>query len=357
MRVLIAAGSSGGHIFPAIAAAFKFKELDASGEVFFVGSAKKLDNEIFGREGVKYAPLSYSKKQLFKDMISSFLILRKFKPDVAVGFGGYCSFPVLAMAKMMGLPTMVHEQNYVPGLANRVLSGFVDRVAVSFKETNGFLLRKGNISQIGNPIRINLVKLDKQKAREGLGLARDKFTILVMGGSQGARFINETVLRMLKGIDSVARNNMQVIHLSGMNEFESVKAVYEPLGISHRVFSFFDKMSIVYSAADIVVSRAGATSLAEITFFGLPSILIPYPTKKVHQAENAGVLGAGGAAVVASQGGLTPSGLWNMISGLMHCPDKLKQMSENAQKLARPNAAGDIAEEIARLYKNKTRTA
>lgn len=356
MRILIAAGSSGGHIFPAVATAFKLRELDAKNEVFFVGSSKELDIRLFRNEGYNFDTLS-SNRHIFKDLFRAFLILRRFKPDIAVGFGGYLSFPVLTMAKALGIPTVVHEQNLIPGLANKVLANIVNKIAVSFRETAGNLplITKTKLSRVketGNPIRVSLVRLDKNKMLETFCLDRWKFTILAMGGSQGAHFINDLMLDMLKDLDEAQRERLQVIHLSGLRDFEFVKSGYKALGVENRVFSFFDRMSEAYSAVDVVISRAGATSISEIIFFGLPAILIPYPNPKVHQVENARFLEKRGAAIVIEQGRVSKDYVKNIIIDLITNRDKLKLMSENSLKFSRPEAAHRLAEEILDVVKN-----
>ena len=351
MKVLIAAGSSGGHIFPAIATTFRLKELNKSTEIRFVGSGKKLDGDIFKNEGYDYYTVS-SKRRIFKDLFSAFFILRKFQPDIAVGFGGYVSFPVLIMAKLLGIPTMAHEQNLCPGLANRILSNLVDRVAVSFKETNNFFLRKSIIEETGNPLRANLVKLDKAKALERFGLNQGKFTMLVMGGSQGAHFVNEIVLEALNDMSDAQKGRLQVIHLSGIIDFEFVKARYESISVANKVFSFFDMMSQAYSACDLVISRAGATSIAELTFFGRPAILIPYPNAKVHQIDNARFMEENGAAIVIEQRHLSRERLKTALLGLMDDKDALKRMSETSSRLSKPDAAYRLAVEIFNAVKD-----
>lgn len=345
MKILIAAGSSGGHIFPAIATALKLKEMDNLNEVFFVGSRKNLDSEIFKNEGYKHCSASLENKFL-KDVVSSFFILRKVRPDVAVGFGGYVSFPVLIMAKMMGIPTLVHEQNFFPGLANRILSNFADKVAVSFSETNNFFIRRSRVFETGNPIRQNLVKVEQPKALERFGLNEKKFTMLVMGGSQGAHFINNAAVEMLKDVDKSRKAGIQVIHLCGIRDYWFVKEEYKSIGVENRVFAFFDRMGYAYSACDLVISRAGATSIAEFTFFGKPAVLIPYPTLKVHQLENGRQLEKAGAAILIEQANFSKGRFRKVILDLIDNRGRLKLMSEKALAFSKPDAADRLAMEI-----------
>jgi len=345
MRILIAAGSSGGHIFPAIATAFRLKELDDKNEVFFIGSKKKLDADILKNEGYKFDTIS-SDKKILSDFISAFSILRKYRPDIAVGFGGYVSFPMLAAAKIMGISTVIHEQNLVPGMANRVLANIADSIGVSFKDSKRFFLKKSRVCQIGNPIRVNLVRLQKTKALKLFDLDEGRFTVLVMGGSQGAHFINDVVLETLKGMSKQERANFQFIHLSGMRDFDFVGRGHESVGVKGRVFSFCDRMSEVYSASDLVISRAGASSISEIGFFGLPSILVPYPNIKVHQVDNAKFMEARGAAIVINQKDLTSGYLKEILLNLVRDRQRLKLLAENAANLSIPDAAQKLAREI-----------
>ncbi|MDD5449853.1 MAG: undecaprenyldiphospho-muramoylpentapeptide beta-N-acetylglucosaminyltransferase [Candidatus Omnitrophica bacterium] len=345
MRIVIAAGSSGGHIFPAVATASRLRELDGGNKIFFIGSKKQMDQSILKNEGYEFGSLS-SDKKILNDLFASFSILKRFKPDIAVGFGGYVSFPVLAMARLMGIATVIHEQNLVPGTANRFLSKFVDRIEISFGETRSFFLRKGKIRETGNPIRINLVKIKRQEAIKLFDLDEQRFTVLVMGGSQGAHFINDAVLEALKGIDGQKKDYFQIIHLSGIKDFEFVKKTYDALGIKGRVFSFCDRMSEVYSASDLVISRAGATSIAEIAFFALPAILVPYPNVKVHQIENARYLEKRRAAIVIEQDNLSAGYLREVMLKLMADRQRLKTIANNCSRLSVPDAASRLAGEI-----------
>lgn len=352
MKILIAAGSSGGHIFPAIATAFKLKELNAENQIFFVGSTKSLDADILKGKGYAFDTMS-SDKKIFRDLLNARAILRKFRPDVAVGFGGYVSFPMLTMARLMGIATVIHEQNLVPGMANRVLSNITDSVGISFGESRDFFLSKKKLREIGNPTRIDLVKLQKDKAAKLFDLDGQVFTVLVMGGSQGAHFINDVILDALKRMSESEKRYFQFVHLSGSKDFDFIRTSYESLGLRHKVFSFCDRMSEVYSACDLVISRAGASSIAEIAFFGLPAILVPYPNPKVHQIENAKFMEAKNAAIVIEQENLSASYLKEVIINLMRDRLRLKQLSENAAKLSVPEAARRLAEEIIRNVKKR----
>ncbi len=345
MRVLIAAGSSGGHIFPAIATADRLRELDGHSEIFFIGGKREIDRDIFANEGYRYRALS-PRGGILRDLALSFSILRKFRPDVAVGFGGYVSFPALVAAKMMGVPTVSHEQNIFPGLANRVLANLVDRVAVSFNETGRFFQRRSIVRETGNPLRRGLFRSGREEALERFGLSPGRFVILAMGGSQGAHFVNEAVVEAIKAMDGPRCGRIGIIHLCGAKDLEAVKAAYAAMAVENRVFSFLDMMGPAYSACDLVISRAGATSMAEIIFFGRPAVLIPYPDPRVHQLENARFLEKNGAAVVIEQGAAAGKGLHGPLTGLMDNKDGLLEMAANAARLSKPDAADKLAAEV-----------
>lgn len=350
MKVLIAAGSSGGHIFPAIAAATALEDMDKAGEIRFVGGSRPIDREIFSKSGYYYYSIS-SRNRILNDLVSSFVILRKFRPDLAVGFGGYVSFPVLVTAKMLGIPTMVHEQNVFPGLANRLLSKIVDKIAVSFNGSNNFFVRKTGLIETGNPLRPALVKKGRQEVLAKLGLDDKKFTILVTGGSQGARFLNEAVTLALIGMDEALCGKVQLIHLAGAKDYEMVSSRYRSLNVAGKVYSFFSMMDEAYSAADLVISRAGATTISELALFGKPAILIPYPSQKVHQLENAKFMEKNGAAIVIEQHDFSLDRFRSVILDLVADRDKLRRMSEKAGLLSRPDAAEKLAREMINAVK------
>jgi len=352
MRVLIAAGSSGGHIFPAIATARKLKEKDPQTEIAFVGSDKGLDKRIFDKTGYAFYPIS-SKKRIIQDLILSMVVLKKTDPDVVVGFGGYVSVPILLMAKFMRKATLIHEQNCVPGLANRMLSKVVDKITISYDDALKYFEKKSIATKTGNPIRDDLYKVPKGEVRRRWNLDPDKFTLLVMGGSQGANFINTKVLEALEGIDSSIKDAIQVVHLSGRRDFDLVNSRYSRIAVKNVVFSFSDNMGDTYSASDLVISRAGATSLSEITLFGLPSILIPYPKRRVRQLENALYLQKQDAAIAIEQRDFSPWLLREVMQSLLKSKDRINTLSKNSIKLAQPEAAQKLASEIIKLYKSK----
>lgn len=308
-RVLVVTGSSGGHIFPALAF------LDALEAGYKGAEALMLlpENSIVPceeRSGlkVKYIPFpvfrtkSDFKKisniiKLIKGSLESMLAVLKFQPDVAVGFGSLPSVPVLICAWLLREKTMIHEQNVIPGQANKLLGMLVDRIAVSFEKTKIYFSScRNKIIMTGNPIRKGLVEVERVNALNYFGFSPDKFTILVTGGSQGSHKINAEFAQALALFSD--KDAFQVIHLCGKSDFEYLKEKYVKLGIKHAVFSFFDAMQYAYSASDLVLCRAGATTIAEILFYGVPAIFVPYPYARKHQQENALVMEEKGCGII-----------------------------------------------------------
>lgn len=358
MKVIIAAGGSGGHIFPAVALARCLEKRDAGTDMLFVGSRKELDRRIFEKEKFNYRLISQNKMpygisfkivpfavKLFADIVRSFSIILSFRPDVVVGFGGYVSWPVTLCAYILGIRRVIHEQNVVPGRANRALFNFADSIALSFERSSAFLGKSGRKAVVtGNPIRDSVFKNDREAGIRRFGLFADKFTILVIGGSQGARSINETFVRAVSGLDPENKKSIQIIHITGIKDYEEVSKAYEGTGIETRTHSFIDRIEDAYSASDLIVTRSGASAIFEIAFFGRPMVLVPYPFAHSHQAENARVFSDGGAAVVVEEKGMTAESFRETISGLIGDRSKLGAMASSAKKLSVPDAADALAD-------------
>jgi len=360
MKVLIAAGGSGGHIFPAIAMARRLKERDGKAVIMFVGSRKELDRRIFEKENFDHRLISANKMpyrvslktapfavRLLADIVQSFFILISFRPDVVVGFGGYVSWPVTLTASVLGIRKVVHEQNVVPGRANKFLFNFADSIGLSFDksaEALGGNHRKAVVT--GNPIRDSIFRDDKTAGIQRFGLSHSKFTILVIGGSQGARFINETFVKAVSGLEPEKKSLIQVIHITGIKDYEEVFRAYESSGLENRTHSFIDRIEDAYSASDLVVTRSGASAIFEIAFFGRPMILIPYPYARAHQAENARVFEDGGAAVTIDEKKIDVDSFRRTLSELMADGSRLAGMSRSAKKLSVPDAADRLADVV-----------
>ena len=367
VKVLIAAGGSGGHIFPAIALA---KALQGSRgreiDIRFIGSNKALDRRIFEREGFKFSLLSTNKFPYkaslrlvpffikFKiDLIRTFFIVLSYRPDIVVGFGGYISCPAMLVAALFGIPRIVHEQNVVAGRANKLLFKLADRIAVSFEETRSPKLMGLNVAKCvftGNPLRSEVLKEDKPLGIKRFGLDGSKFTILVIGGSQGAHFLNAAFIGAMTGIDKPLKESLQVIHLTGIADYGwAVKAYGTIEGLESRAYSFIDRIEEAYSAADLVITRAGASAIFEIASFGRPMILVPYPFANAHQSENAKVFGEKGAAIVIEENALSVEAFKESILKLYNDREGAKKLAGAARLFCVPDAAARLAGEVLSL--------
>lgn len=358
-RVLIACGASGGHIFPAVALGSSLKNKYKDIDMLFVGSRRYLDKRIFSRENLRFKCLSSNKlpyrlsfslfvvgAKLVFDVVKSVYIILNFAPHVIVGFGGYVSFPVLMIGRMMGIPTIVHEQNVVPGRANLLLFKFADKIAVSFEET--IFLMPDNVrkkaSLTGNPIRKGMLVDNRELALKKFGFDKDKFTILAIGGSQGAHRLNRVFSESIVAMKEDMRSRIQIIHIAGEKDRDWVDAVYNNFNISNRVFSFIDSIDEAYSLADLVFTRSGAAALFELAFYAKPMVLVPYPYAMSHQKENALAFSKNGAAIYKEEKDLTAKELSSFIAELIGDRETLKRMSESSRRLARPHAADALAD-------------
>ncbi|WP_163995190.1 undecaprenyldiphospho-muramoylpentapeptide beta-N-acetylglucosaminyltransferase [Pyxidicoccus caerfyrddinensis] len=351
MKVLIAGGGTGGHLFPGIALAEEVTTRHHGNEVVFVGTERGLEARVVPKEGY---PLELVKVQGLKGknlfafikalfalplaFIESFRILARQKPDVVVGVGGYASGPVVLAAWLMGIPTAIQEQNALPGLTNKVLGKVVRVVFTAFEGASRFFPEK-KVQLIGNPIRRKL--MDNYLRSH---VAHEKFSLLVFGGSLGARGINQ---RMIEALDSLGdlKDGLHFVHQTGKNDLEQVRKGYAEKGFQADVVEFIDDMSSAYAKADLVVCRAGATTLAELTVCKKASILIPFPhATDDHQAVNAKALVDAGAALMFRESELTGTKLAETIRALKSDPAKLKNMEKKAGLLGRPEAAKELAD-------------
>jgi len=362
MKILIAAGGSGGHIFPAIALKRALAER-GSCEIKFVGADKAIDRRIFEKEGVKFSLLSANKLpykispsiilffiRLFCDSVKALWIVAAFRPACCVGFGGYVSFPVMMVAKILMVPTVVHEQNVVPGRANKILFLLADKVAVSFGETIGHIpeAQKKKFSVTGNPIRTEDFKVDRALSLKSFGLdSAGKFTVLVIGGSQGAHVLNENFIRSIEGMEESVRACLQIIHLTGVKDYEWAVSEYGKMrSLKARAYSFIDKIEDAYAAADLIVTRAGASALFEIALFGKAMIAVPYPYAMSHQIENARAFSSRGGAILIEEKDLSEVFFKNTIEGFLKDGSKLKALGLAAKALSAPRASDSLAEII-----------
>jgi UDP-N-acetylglucosamine--N-acetylmuramyl-(pentapeptide) pyrophosphoryl-undecaprenol N-acetylglucosamine transferase len=367
MRVLIAAGGTGGHIYPGIAVAQEIKRRDANAKVRFVGTARGLESRLVpqagfeltlidssGLKNVNLAARVRGLAMLPKSFLSTLSLLKEFKPDVVVGAGGYVSGPVVLTAALVKRPTLVMESNALPGWTNRVLARYVDRAAVSFEEALPFFRGKAVVT--GNPVRREFFEIPKKTRNP------NEFSILVFGGSQGARAINEAMIAALPILQSCPVS-LRVKHQTGASDFERVEAAYRNAGwtpdvrqadsLSYiaEVRSYIDNMVDDFAKADVVICRAGATTTAELIAAGKAALMIPFPfAADDHQRKNAEALESSGAARMILQQQLTGERLAREIIELAQQPSKVDEMEASICKLQRGDAAAaavDIIEKLA----------
>lgn len=350
MKLLLAGGGTGGHLFPAIALAEQLKQEEPLSEVLFVGTEKGLEArmlpelgwslqtiEMSGWAGLGFMARLKVLGKLAKGFTQSRKILREFNPDVVVGVGGYASVPALLAAKTLGIPYLVHEQNAWPGLANRLLGHWAKRVCLSFDEADRAFHSSATVLT-GNPVR---------SAMEACpNIPEDQLCLLVFGGSQGARAINRAIVAALPYL-SEWQDKMTIVHQTGQHDFEETVRGYKENGWSNAdVKPFINDMAKAYENSTLIVCRAGATTLAELTACGRPAILVPYPHAAAgHQSGNARALAAKGAAMVMEEADLTAERLAKLISGLMHDRASLMSMAASAKGQARRGAAARLLQE------------
>ncbi len=371
MKFLICAAGSGGHIYPALSLANELKRKDESAQIIFLSSKKSIDKQIFEKTqgrvvGFDFIPpqrktgvntVKFCLKNLYfllkfsKESIRVFFLILAIKPDLVIGFGGIGSVAAIISAKLLNIPSLIHEQNVVPGLANRLLGRLSSKVATGFQKSNIYFKNRNSVFT-GNPIRCDLQRLDAAQARNSLGLNIEKFTILVMGGSQGAVFINNCFISALKGLTEEKRFRLQVIHCCGNKDVTAVEKKYEDIKIQARVFAFCTLMSSAYSAADLIVGRSGAGTLNEICFFGKASILIPYPYAQAHQNANAEFMQEASAATLVKQDALTCSHLTSLIELSMDRPKVLESMAQKSRQLFCEQAVLRLAEVAMGIIRN-----
>ena len=355
LKLIFAGGGTGGHLFPAIALAEEFKRRDPNVEITFVGGAGGLEEKIvpkygyplkvFNVEGIKRRRGFTRVRALAKaakSTMEAIGFLKSTRPDAVIGCGSYSSAPVVTAARLLKVRTAILEQNALPGLTNKLLGGFVDRVYISFEESRKFF-PGGRTILSGNPVRRDIIR----KLEDGR--VADKFTILVFGGSQGATAINAAFLDAIEFLTDIW-SGLRVMHQTGNEGYEMAVAAYKRKNLKVEAFKFIEDMGTAYNSADLVICRAGATSLAEITAAGLAAILIPYPfAADDHQAVNARCLEKAGAALMIKQDKLTGASLAEAIRRLYNDRQALRTMREKSKALGRPRAAQEIADNLLRI--------
>lgn len=352
VRAVIAGGGTGGHLFPGVAIAREISRRWAGSHICFVTGRRSMEQEILKVEGFLQESITVEglkgrgwKKaalvlvKLPWTLVQGISILKRFSPRVVVGVGGYSSGPVCLAAWVLGIPSAIHEQNSYPGLTNRLLCRVVDRVFISFEESRPHF-PGGSIYLTGNPVRDALFE------GQGTTPGKERFTILIMGGSQGARPINRAFVQALEIIHERGRDPT-VIHQSGKGNYPELVEEYRARGLAGDVVPFIENMAEAYQKADIVVSRAGAGTISELAALGKPSVLIPYPhAANNHQEVNARVLVAARGAEMILEKDLSPQVLANTILKYMDDRGALVDMAKAARAMGRRDAARIIVDHL-----------
>lgn len=359
LNIVFAVGGTGGHLFPAIAIAQEFMARNFANHIVFLGTGKPIELSILSEygfvskkisaEGIKGRGLfrqTGAVLVLVRGFFQSIGILKSENPDLVVGMGSYSSAPVVLAAWLNRIPVVLCEQNVLPGIANRYLSRIADRICVSFKDTMGNL-PKSKIRFTGNPVRIEILQAaPKKKDMEG------PFTVLILGGSQGAHGINMAVIEALENLRETGK--IFFIHQTGDSDENIVKTAYEKKRIPGDIRAFFKNMARIYAQADLVVCRAGATTVAEISALGKPAIFIPFPhAADDHQVLNARNLCAAGASEIIHEKDLTGELLAEKILNLVKNRSELEKMAEISASLGHLDAAKNIVDECCEVVRNK----
>ncbi len=362
IRVLVVSGSSGGHIFPAQAFIAALKESDGFAQPLLVLPRK---NALVRQDclcPVDYLSATSLKPGLnisflagifnfAKSWVESFFLIAEFHPDVVVGFGSFVSIPVVILAWIFRIRILLHEQNVIPGRANRFLAYFSDKIAMSFPQTEAYLKNYcDKLILTGNPLRKDLTVIDKQQSRMHLGLGPDKFVLLVVGGSQGSQRVNRYFLDALAAVRN--RGNLQVLHLCGNFDKDALVAGYKQLDVPAVVINFCNSMQYAYSVADLAISRAGATTISELIRFKIPSVLLPYPFAYEHQVANARVLQQKGAASIVLDSELGNGVLSEVLNEILSNSGKIDDMRKAFDAFFVYDGAKQVLDAVKSLCKN-----
>lgn len=356
MRVIVSGGGTGGHIYPGVAIAKKIKEKHNDVEILFVGSENGLEGKLVPKEGFKIkliqveglnkkvsAKTFSAVKKVFKGYSQASKIIKEFKPDVVVGTGGYVCGPVVLAASLKGIPTIIHEQNAIPGMTNKILSKFVKRIAITFKESKNYFPEK-KVVYTGNPIRNQILKANRDVAREKLGFSKDKMLILAVGGSRGAKNLNNAVVN---AIPEIKKNGYGLLFITGEGGYENIKdevsARGYDLGEDIKILPYLYEMENALAACDIIISRAGATILCEVTALSIPAILIPSPyVANNHQELNANALENKGAAIKIHEKDLDSGILSKELFSLASSKESLENMKKASKSMGITDASDKI---------------
>jgi UDP-N-acetylglucosamine--N-acetylmuramyl-(pentapeptide) pyrophosphoryl-undecaprenol N-acetylglucosamine transferase len=361
LRIVMAGGGTGGHLFPGIAIAREFMTRNSETRIIFVSTGNPLERTVLSRAGFELQSIQVAgiKGRGIWNQIRSILkipgailtavgLLKKFSPDLIVGLGSYSAGPVVVGAWLRGVPIAIHEQNILPGITNRILARFADRVYISFENTlSRFNPRK--VCWTGNPVRRELLEIAAQADETAAPqTGREKFTVLIIGGSQGAHRINMVMIETLKLLQDADR--LHFVHQTGEADEKAVRDAYSQTSVGAEARAFFDDMATQYRQADLIVCRAGATTVAEITALGKAAIFIPFPyAADDKQTLNAADLAGASAAELIPEKELTAEILGAKLKHYMENPQELNSMAAKAREYGKPEAAQNIVDDCYRL--------
>ncbi|CEP81603.1 undecaprenyldiphospho-muramoylpentapeptide beta-N-acetylglucosaminyltransferase [Paraclostridium sordellii] len=365
MKILLSGGGTGGHVYPAIAIANKIKEENPEAEIIFVGTEKGIESEIVPKYGYELKTVTvqgFKRKidfenvkrvfKLFKGLEQSRKIVKKFKPDVVIGTGGYVSGPVLFNSSMSKVPTIVHEQNSFPGVTNKILAKMVTKVLTSFEDSHERFPEetRSKLVLTGNPVRKEILISKKSVSRRKLGIQEDKKMVLCYGGSGGSRKINDSMKLVIRNL---VNDDIAFIYATGKNFYDGFISDINDLDLKpyQKVVPYLEDMATALAACDIVIGSAGAISLAEITALGKPSIIIPKAyTAENHQEYNAKSIESKGAGIAILEKNLTPETLNETVYKLLGDRDLLLDMSNASKEIGKPEAIDIIYKEVMEVY-------
>lgn len=370
MKFLITGGGTGGHIYPALAIANRIKKEYKNAEILYVGTENGLEADLVPKEGIKFKTIRIkgfarklsvdtlkSFKELFLGLNDARKIIKDFVPDIVIGTGGYVCGPVVLIASLKNIPTLIHEQNALPGVTNRILSRFVDKIAGSFEESIKYFKNKNKVIITGNPIREDILDTNKDEAYKTLGIDKKKRFILSFGGSGGQKKLNEAMGHVIE--KNINNPNIQILHVTGKRFYDKFinelkKRNINKLNENIRVLPYFFEMPKGLAVADLVITSAGAITIAELTAIGVPSILIPkgYTTEN-HQEYNARALEKNGASVVILEKELKGEYLNTLIKELLTDEQRLLKMSKNSKRMGKIDSVDRILDIVKDLLKNE----
>ncbi len=357
---MIAGGGTGGHLFPAIAIADEIRKANPDTEITFIGTRHKMEARIVPQHGFKFETIwvsGFRRKLTIENILfpvkfivalaQSFVLMKRIRPHVVVGTGGYVCGPPVFVASLLGIPTLIQEQNSYPGVTTRLLASHVNEVHLSFKNSQRYLKRSDNVRISGNPTRESVGRVSREDGAMHFSIDPGKRTLLVFGGSLGASSINNAVLKILPQLIS---RGIQVVWQTGLMDFSRIEAKANRMGVALdgfvKVHAFIDKMEFAYAACDLAVCRAGATTVAELTKAGVASILIPYPHAAAdHQTENARAMVEAGAAVEIRDSELDGT-LLVAVETLMTDSTELATMRIKALSMGNPDATVVLARAV-----------